>query len=191
MTAHHQQHDETTNPGMVRGVAGARRAPGHARFHTQQRADDGRAFIPSHGNVVGPLLGMVPRLAEKMPPSLETVRHSLCLTQPPVATGWGGSPNSAPATSSNRSATPPSAQAGFPSSCAVENGPFPPSHSLAQFPPFPGSSASAPPRLLTVTAGARVSLPRLFFSACRRWLASARLLMRDAGRMAPEEPGNE
>lgn len=32
MTAHHQQHDETTNPGMVRGAAGARRASGHARY---------------------------------------------------------------------------------------------------------------------------------------------------------------
>lgn len=31
MTAHHQQHDETTNPGMVRGAAGARRASGHGR----------------------------------------------------------------------------------------------------------------------------------------------------------------
>ena len=168
LPAHHQQHDETTNPGMVRGAAGARRAPGHARFHTQQRADDGRAFIPSHGNVVGPLLGMVPRLAEKMPPSLETVRHSLCLTQPPVATGWGGSPNSAPATSSNRSATPPSAQAGFPSSCAVENGPFPPSHSPPCLLLPAGAGARFPPPLLTVTAGARMSLPRLFFSACRR-----------------------
>ena len=31
LPAHHQQHDETTNPGMVRGAAGARRVAGHGR----------------------------------------------------------------------------------------------------------------------------------------------------------------
>ncbi len=28
LPAHHQQHDETTNPGMARGAAGARRGRG-------------------------------------------------------------------------------------------------------------------------------------------------------------------